>query len=99
MKALGAMWEVNNFLDAVWLSLLCVAVVFAILAVITLILAGINKIKALDEKETVKLKDGTIADEDMIAAMLVASIDYRKTCKEDFKIASVKLIDQEKKGK
>ncbi len=99
MKALGAMWEVNNFLDAVWLSLLCVAVVFAILAVITLILTGINKIKALDEKETVKLKDGTIADEDMIAAMLVASIDYRKTCKEDFKIASVKLIDQEKKGK
>ncbi len=99
MKALGAMWEVNDFLDAVWLSLLCVAVVFAILAVITLILAGINKIKALDEKESVKLKDGTIADEDMIAAMLVASIDYRKTCKEDFKIASVKLIDQEKKGK
>ncbi len=99
MKALGAMWEVNDFLDAVWLSLLCVAVVFAILAVITLILAGINKIKALDEKESIKLKDGTIADEDMIAAMLVASIDYRKTCKEDFKIASVKLIDQEKKGK
>ncbi len=99
MLALNSMWEINNFGDAVWLSLLCVAVVFAVLTVITLIMAGLNKIKALDVKEKVILANGQEADDDMVAAMLVASIDYRKTCKEDFKIASVKLIEQEKKRK
>ncbi len=99
MLALNSMWEINNFADAVWLSLLCVAVVFAVLALITLIMEGLNKIKALDVKETVTLSNGQQADDDMVAAMLVASIDYRKSCKEDFKIASVKLIEQEKKEK
>ncbi len=99
MLTLNSMWEINNFADAVWLSLLCVAVVFAVLALITLIMEGLNKIKALDVKETVTLSNGQQADDDMVAAMLVASIDYRKSCKEDFKIASVKLIEQEKKEK
>lgn len=99
MLTLNSMWEINNFADAVWLSLLCVAVVFAVLALITLIMEGLNKIKALDVKETVTLSNGQEADDDMVAAMLVASIDYRKSCKEDFKIASVKLIEQEKKEK
>ena len=99
IPALNSVWQVTDFGDAVILSLLCVGMVFLILAIITLILMGINKIRALAEKETITLQDGTVADEDMIAAMLVASVDYRKSCKEDFKIASVKLIEQEKKGK
>ncbi len=93
------MWEVNDFLDALWISLLCIGVVFVVLIVITLLLEGMNRIKALDVKETVTMKDGTKADEDMMAAILVASIDYRKTCKEDFKVASCKLIEQENKKK
>ena len=96
MSALSSMWEVNNFLDALWIALLCIAVVFVVLAIITLLLMGLNKIRALDVKETVKMKDGTVADEDMMAAILVASIDYRKTNKDDFKVASCKLIEQEK---
>ena len=99
MSALSSMWEVNNFLDALWIALLCIAVVFVVLIVITLLLDGMNRIKALDEKEIVTLKDGTKADEDMMAAILVATIDYRKTCKEDFKVASCKLIEQENKKK
>lgn len=93
------MWEVNNFLDALWISLLCIAVVFVVLIVISLLLEAMNHIRALDVKETVTMKDGTKADEDMMAAILVASIDYRKTCKEDFKVASCKLIEQENKKK
>ena len=99
MIALEQMWEVKNTLDALWISLLCIAVVFAVLIVIALLLDLLNRIRALDVKETVTLKDGTKADEDMMAAILVASIDYRKTCKEDFKVASCKLIEEEKKSK
>ena len=93
------MWQVNNFMDAFWISLLCIAVVFVVLIVISLLLEAMNHIRALDVKETVTMKDGTKADEDMMAAILVASIDYRKTCKEDFKVASCKLIEQENKKK
>ncbi|MEE3427318.1 MAG: hypothetical protein VZR55_05485, partial [Candidatus Enteromonas sp.] len=75
-------------------SLLCVTVVFAVLLVIALLMSSTNKIRALDEKETVKMADGTIADEDMMAAILVATIDYRKERKEDIKVISCKQLDK-----
>ena len=89
-----AMWNVESFGDAALLSLLCVIVVFAVL-----ILTLINKIRALDVKEIVKMKDGTELDEDAMAAVLVATLDYRKERKEDVKVISCKLIDDEKKNK
>lgn len=92
-----ASWEINNFGDAVILSLLCILVVFAVLVVITLILSLLNKIKALDVKEPVYMKDGTEVDDDMMAAILVASIDYRKEIKEDVKVVSCKQIGNEDK--
>ena len=91
------LWEVNNFGDAALLCLLCVLMVFVVLIVITLILMGLNRIKALDVKEEVVMKDGTKVDDDMMAAILVASIDYRKEKKEDFKVVSCECIDEEKK--
>ena len=94
INTLGAMWEVNNFGDAVIISLLCIAVVFAVLIVIALLMGLLNKIRALDVKETVTLRDGTVADEDMMAAILVATIDYRKERKEDVKVISAKRIDE-----
>lgn len=80
-------------------SLLCIIIVFAVLIVITLILSLLNHIPALDVKEKVKMKDGTEADEDMMAAILVATIDYRKERKEDVKVLSCKLIEDEKELK
>lgn len=100
-----ASWEIGDlanggFVDALVLSLLCIFVVFAVLILITLVFTGINKIRALDVKETIKMKDGTEADEDMMAAILVATLDYRKERKEDVKVLSCKLIEEdEKKGK
>ena len=94
INTLEAMWEVNNFGDAVIISLLCIAVVFAVLIVIALLMGLLNKIRALDVKETVTLRDGTVADEDMMAAILVATIDYRKERKEDVKVISAKRIDE-----
>ncbi len=93
-------WDVtNDFPQAVLLSLFCVAIVFAILIIITLILTAMNKIKFLDVKEKVKMKDGTELDEDAMAAVLVATLDYRKEKKEDVKVISCKLICDEKADK
>lgn len=94
-----ATWEINNAWDATLLSLLCIAVVFAVLIIISLIFSGLNHIKALDVKEKVKMKDGTEADEDMMAAILVATLEYRKERKEDCKVLSCKLIEDENKKK
>lgn len=94
---LNSLWNTENFGDALLLSLLCILMVFVVLVVITLIMEGLNHISALDEKELVAMKDGTKVDNDMMAAILVASIDYRKEKKEDFKVISCKCIDEEKK--
>ena len=48
-------------------------------------------------KEEIFLKDGTKVDDDMLAAILVATIDYRKERKEDVKVISCKLIEDERK--
>lgn len=91
------LWEIDNFGDAALLSLLCILMVFVVLIVISLIMEGINHIHVLDVKENVTMKDGTKVDDNMMAAILVASIDYRKENKEDFKVVSCKCIDEEKK--
>ena len=71
-------WQVKTPLDALLLSLLCVALVFSVLIIISLVMMLMNKIRALDVKEPVIMKDGTEVDDDMMAAILVATIDYRK---------------------
>ena len=88
-----------GFGTAALYSLLCIIVVFAVLIVITLILSLLNKIRALDVKEVVKMKDGTELDEDAMAAVLVATLDYRKERKEDVKVSSCKLIEEDDKKK
>ena len=96
-----AVWEIKDgdFLQALLLSIFCVVVVFLILLIITLILTLVNKIHALDVKEKVKMKDGTELDEDAMAAVLVATIDYRKERKEDVKVISCQLVEEDKDEK
>ena len=92
-------WQVKTPLDALLLSLLCVALVFSVLIIISFVMMLMNKIRALDVKEPVIMKDGTEVDEDMMAAILVATIDYRKEKKEDVKVISCKLIEQDEPQK
>ena len=68
-------WQVKTPLDALLLSLLCVALVFSVLIIISFVMMLMNKIRALDVKEPVIMKDGTEVDDDMMAAILVATID------------------------
>lgn len=91
------------FIDGLIPSLVCIIIVFVILALIYGIVAVLNKIKALDVKEeivseqpltsapkTLKVED--IEDEDMMAAVLVATIDYQNQTKQDVRLVSVKKI-------
>lgn len=88
-----------DFGQAALYSLLCIIIVFLVLIVITLILSLLNRIRALDVKEKVKMKDGTELDEDAMAAVLVATLDYRKERKEDVKVLSCKLISEDDRKK
>lgn len=95
IPVLSGIWEFESFLDIFIISLLCVLMVFAVLIVITLIMSLLNFIRALDVKEVVTMKNGQKLDEDAMAAVLVASIDFRKETKEDFKVVSCEQIDKE----
>ena len=94
------------FIDGLIPSLVCILIVFAILITIYLIVALLNKFKALDAKteevkkpetktntqsfERTKIED--IEDDDMMAAVLVATIDYRNEIKEDVRLIRVRKI-------
>ncbi len=93
------------FIDGLLPSLLCILIVFVILTLIYLIVALLNKVKALDVKEnkktqpvvntkanepTTKLED--IQDDDTMAAVLVATIDYQQEIQNDVRLVRVKRI-------
>ena len=89
-------------------SVLAIAMVFAILLIIIGVTYLVFKItglfdlkKELDEAKKAKESasapapsgEVTIKDDDMMAAVLVATIDYRLTHKSDVRVVSVKQIN------
>jgi sodium pump decarboxylase gamma subunit len=89
-------------------SILAIAMVFAILLIIIGVTYLVFKItglfdlkKELDEAKKAKESayapapsgEVTIKDDDMMAAVLVATIDYRLTHKSDVRVVSVKEIN------
>ena len=94
------------FVDGLIPSLVCIIVVFAVLALIMGILYILNAVKPKikEEKESVpttpsplensktttKMED--IKDEDMMVAVLIATIDYRNEIKQDVHLVNVKQI-------
>lgn len=91
-----------GFVDGLIPSLICILIVFCVLALLAFILSMINKIKALDVKEKPKATttsnverehiDFEALDDDAKAAVLAATIDYREECKTDVELISVKEI-------
>ena len=95
-----------KFVEACLFGLFSILVVFVILILITLIIALMAKLKITDKKEvkqvakpveqpvvtrkTTKLED--IKDDDMMAAVLVATIDYANEIKEDVHLVSVREL-------
>ena len=92
-----------KFVDGLIPSLICILIVFFVLALLATILWLVNKIKWLDVKEQPKVEtkanttermhiDFEALDDDAKAAVLAATIDYREECKTDVELISVKEI-------
>ena len=94
-----------GFVDGLIPSLICILIVFFVLALLATILWLVNKIKWLDVKEELKKEtnssnattermhiDFESLDDDAKAAVLAATIDYREECKTDVELISVKEI-------
>jgi len=92
-----------GFVDGLVPSLVCILIVFLVLALLAFIFTMLNKIKALDVKEkpnnnvtttTTERRhiDFESLDDDAKAAVLAATIDYREECKTDVELIDVKEI-------
>ena len=89
-----------SYFDTIIISILCILIVFMVLAILSLIIKSFKlmkknhpqneEIQDLSNKKEIKLED--IKDEDMLAATLVASIDYHEEVKKDVKVVSVKEV-------
>lgn len=94
--------RVIGFGDALLMSIICILIVFLILIIISLIVSLFKFKKQIAPSSPNALAPTTstdtnilledIKDPDMMAAALVASIDYHEEIKEDVKIKSIKEI-------
>ncbi len=86
------------FLDGVLMSLFCILIVFAILYLITLAVRPLILTERMKSpvvpapQAAVPFGPGDVTDDDMMAAILVAAIDYRQETKKDIRILSAKEI-------
>lgn len=100
-------WENNldNFKSGLLPALISIAVVFVILILIMFIVMIVNKVNIKPSKKengtvaqavptptkkAITMED--IKDEDMMVAVLVATIDYRNQTKKDVRLVDVKQI-------
>ena len=96
--------ETFGFVDGIVPSIICILIVFLVLALLATILWLVNKIKWLDAKEEPNKEQSSSAttermhidfealDDDAKAAVLAATIDYREECQTDVELISVKEI-------
>ncbi len=90
------MYLLSLMSDGLFMSLLSIIIVFLILYLLTLSVSLIKERKKAIEPAPVEktpiLSIEDIKDEDMMVAVLTASIDYRNDCKTDVRLLSVKEI-------
>lgn len=94
-----------SFFDGLSITAVCVLIVFAMLVLLALIVAMFQFIKGGSKpveaapapvasvqqpRPSLKLED--IKDDDMMAAALVATIDYYEETKQDVRVVSIKQI-------
>lgn len=93
-----------TFGEAAIYSIICILVVFLVLALICFVVWSMKffKFKSKEPAQTApvqpaqpakKLTIDDITDEDMMAAALVATIDYRNEVKTDVRLVSIKQIN------
>ena len=97
--------EILGLGDGALYSIICILVVFSVLAIIILASYGSSKLvdyiqtknaKEVTEQvpvsQTKEVKNTNITDDDMMAAVLDATIDYRNEIKKDVRLVSVKEV-------
>jgi len=90
----------TTFSDALFISLFSIVIVFAILTLISLSIHSLQYIRRnpkpiqseviYQPKKPFNIAD--VKDDDMMVALLVASIDHYETTKQDVNIISIKEI-------
>lgn len=86
-----------TFTDGLLFSLLSIITVFVIIGLIILLISPLSKLspqKPVSENLTQEPKKHTHTklDDDMMVAVLIASIDFRETTKKEPKLLSIKEI-------
>jgi len=89
-----------DFTEGLWVSAICITIVYAILYLITLSITPLKYIKdrivqpsneeQVDAPKPFGIED--VTDEDMMVAALVASIDYQEQTKKDVQVKSIREI-------
>lgn len=96
--------RIDQFGEGAFYSIICIVIVFLVLAGICLLVSLMKYLKLGESKKEVKaevapsvqpkkLTIDDITDEDMMAAALVATIDYRNEVNTDVRLVSIKKIN------
>ncbi|HKL47193.1 MAG TPA: hypothetical protein VJ878_00870 [Candidatus Izemoplasmatales bacterium] len=84
-----------TFADGLWFSLLSIAIVISIIFILVLAITPLKKL-SLNHQPVPKTPNQKLkVDDDMMAAILVASIDYRETENKEPKLMSIKELQNE----
>jgi hypothetical protein len=84
-----------NLLDGLLFSLISILVVISIIGLIILSIQPLKKLSHKENPVLNKTEEPTKMNEDMIVALLVASIDFKETEKKIPKLKSIKEITYE----
>ena len=88
----------QDFTNGLIMSLFSIIIVFVILYLLTLPVTLLKKSKVITNEPIVQTKQSLrfedITDPDMMAAALIASIDYQEVIKKDIRLVSIKEVSQ-----
>lgn len=84
-----------TFVDGLWFSLISIGVVILIIAILVLAITPLSLLANNHPKTPNSVKEKISVDDDMMAAILVASIDFRESEKKEPKLISIKELHNE----
>jgi Na+-transporting methylmalonyl-CoA/oxaloacetate decarboxylase gamma subunit len=84
-----------TFVDGLWFSLFSIGVVILIIAILVLAITPLSLLATHHQTTPERPQEKITVDDDMMVAILVASIDYRESEKKEPKLISIKELQNE----
>lgn len=84
-----------TFVDGLWFSLVSIGVVILIILILVLAITPLKQLSIQKDIPSKTIEDKIDVDDDMMAAILVASIDFFHTEKKEPKLISIKELKHE----